>query len=388
VSKGDSLRDQVIFVAGARPNFMKIAPVLREWARRDAPVESVLVHTGQHYDVQMSDVFFRDLAIPAPDFHLEVGSGSHGAQTGRVIEAFESLLVSGEVRPRGVVVVGDVNSTMACTLASVKLGIPVAHIESGLRSFDRTMPEEVNRLVTDALAEILFVTETSGRDNLLREGVDPSKIHFVGNVMIDTLSEQLPAARDLGMAERLGLEPSKYALVTLHRPSNVDRRERLEELVSLLVEISHSLSLVFPMHPRTRKQLERFELLELLEAERSIRLVDPLGYRENLGLMTEAAFVLTDSGGIQEETTFLRVPCITVRPNTERPVTIELGTNVLVGEDLDPVRHHVREIQAGRFGSGEAVPMWDGHASRRIVDVLFDGWEIHSPSPISAEVAP
>jgi UDP-N-acetylglucosamine 2-epimerase (non-hydrolysing) len=366
---------EVAFVAGARPNFMKIAPILREWrARGTALGPGVLVHTGQHYDALMSDVFFRDLGIPEPAFHLEVGSGPHGAQTGRILEEFEKLLLSGKLAPAGVVVVGDVNSTLACTLAAVKLGIPVAHVEAGLRSFDRSMPEEINRLATDALADLLFVTEESGRVNLAREGVAAEKIHLVGNVMIDTLVQQLPLARELRIATRVGVAAGGFALVTLHRPSNVDDERRLAALAGVLANVARSIPLVFPVHPRTRRNLEAFGLWDALGSNERIRLLEPLGYRENLSLMADAALVLTDSGGIQEETTFLGVPCLTLRSNTERPVTAERGTNVLIGEDIRAIERHVAEVLAGRFKKGGPIPLWDGSAAGRIVDVLVSAW--------------
>ncbi|MFZ5788719.1 MAG: non-hydrolyzing UDP-N-acetylglucosamine 2-epimerase [Acidobacteriota bacterium] len=362
----------ILLVAGARPNFMKIAPVLRALAARGLP--RALVHTGQHYDTSLSQVFFDELGIPAPDVHLDVGSGTHGAQTARVLEAFERHLLEAVPRPRGVVVVGDVNSTMAATLAAVKLGIPVAHVEAGLRSFDRGMPEEVNRLVTDAIADLLLCSEPSGVENLAREGVAKEKVHLVGNVMIDTLARELEGARRVDQARALGLQPGELALVTLHRPSNVDGRERLEALLGFLERVAARLPVVFPAHPRTRARLEAFGLSARAEAIRGLHLCAPLPYRANLSLMASARVVITDSGGIQEETSFLGIPCLTLRPSTERPVTVTLGTNTIVGEDLGKAEALVDDILAGRYKSGAPIPKWDGHAAERVVDVLARAW--------------
>jgi UDP-N-acetylglucosamine 2-epimerase (non-hydrolysing) len=366
------MRASFLLVAGARPNFMKIAPVLRALAARDLP--RALVHTGQHYDASLSQVFFDELGIPAPDLHLDVGSGTHGAQTARVLEAFERHLLDASPRPRGVVVVGDVNSTMAATLAAVKLGIPVAHVEAGLRSFDRGMPEEVNRLVTDAIADLLLCSEPSGVENLAHEGVAKEKVHLVGNVMIDTLARELEAARQLETARAMGLGRGELALVTLHRPSNVDGQERLEALLGFLERVAARLPVVFPAHPRTRARLESFGLSAGAEAIRGLHLVAPLPYRANLSLMASARVVITDSGGIQEETSFLGIPCLTLRPSTERPVTVTLGSNTIVGEDLDRAEALVDDILAGRYKSGAPIPLWDGHAAERVVDVLARAW--------------
>ncbi len=359
----------VVFVAGARPNFMKIAPVLRALAGRGGPLTARLVHTGQHYDFEMSGVFFEQLGIREPDVHLQVGSASHGVQTGRIMAAFEEHLASAPP-PAGVVVVGDVNSTMACALVAVKMGIRVAHVEAGLRSFDRTMPEEINRLVTDAVADLLLVSEPAGLRNLEREGIPAERVRYVGNVMIDTLVDQLPAARALGMPDRLGLPGRGYALVTLHRPSNVDSRERLAGLVDFLVRLAGEMPVFFPIHPRTDRRLDEFGLRARIVAEPRLRLSPPIGYREFLGLMDGARLALTDSGGIQEETTHLGVPCITLRANTERPVTTTHGTNTLVGDDLLAAWAIIEQILAGRQEQPAPIDGWDGHAAERVVDCL------------------
>ena len=354
---------RVLAVAGARPNFMKIAPLLRELRAREG-FETLLVHTGQHYDAAMSDSFFRDLGIPEPDVNLGVGSGSHGEQTAEVLRRIEPLLI--ERHPDVLVVVGDVNSTLAATLAAVKLGIPVAHVEAGLRSFDRSMPEETNRVMTDVVSEWLFTTEAAAEQNLLREGVARDRIHFVGNVMIDTLLANLDRARGLDSLERLGLEPRGYALLTLHRPSNVDDPVRLRALFAVLEEINTELPVVFPVHPRTQGAIER-----LLGGQRpALRMTEPLGYLEFLQLMAEARLVLTDSGGIQEETTALGVSCLTLRDSTERPVTVDEGTNTMVGTEPDAIRAAVRKILDGEAKKGRVPALWDGRAAARIVDIL------------------
>jgi UDP-N-acetylglucosamine 2-epimerase (non-hydrolysing) len=354
---------RVLAVAGARPNFMKIAALLRELESRPE-FEVALVHTGQHYDASMSDRFFTELGIREPDVNLEVGSGAHGAMTGQVLQRIEPVLQ--ERAPHAVIVVGDVNSTIAAALAAVKLGIPVAHVEAGLRSFDRAMPEEINRVLTDAISEWLFVTEPSGVENLEREGVDPRRIHLVGNVMIDTLLAHVAKARERAVPARLGLAPGRYAVLTLHRPSNVDDAKRLGRLFDVLEEVHAELPIVFPMHPRTRAALSS----QLGGRELKLRVVEPLGYLDFLGLMDGARLVLTDSGGIQEETTVLGVPCLTLRDNTERPVTATQGTNRVVGSDPEVIRAEVRKTLAGDVPSGRVPDLWDGRAAQRIADVL------------------
>jgi UDP-N-acetylglucosamine 2-epimerase (non-hydrolysing) len=364
----------LVFVAGARPNFMKIAPVLRALAAAAPDVDATLVHTGQHYDKTMSDIFFRQLGIREPDVYLQVGSGTHGAQTARIMMTFEQYLMALDTPPRGVVVVGDVNSTVGCALVAVKLGIPVAHVEAGLRSFDRTMPEEINRLVTDAISDVLLVSEPAGLANLEREGIPADKVHYVGNVMIDTLVHQLPEARATRTADKLGVAGNDYALVTLHRPSNVDDKPRLTDVAAFLSRLGAAMPTMFPVHPRTDNKLREFGLRDELDAAPGVRLLEPLGYRENLDLMAGARVVVSDSGGIQEETTYLGVPCITLRANTERPVTETTGTNTVVGDDLDRAWAAVEDILAGRYKSGGPVEGWDGRAAERVVAALCAAW--------------
>jgi len=356
-------RIRVLSVVGARPNFMKIAPLLRELLARER-FESCLVHTGQHYDPTMSQSFFRDLGIPEPDINLGVGSGPHGEQTAQVLTQVERLLL--ERRPDVVLVVGDVNSTLAATLAAVKLNIPVAHVEAGLRSGDREMPEEINRLLTDAVATWLFVTEPAAQANLRREGVAEHRIHLVGNVMIDTLLEHLDRARKLDTLQRLGLHSRGYALLTLHRPSNVDDPRQLRQLFDVLEEIHEKVPIVFPVHPRTAAAIQNLFGGE----EPTLRLVEPLGYLDFLCLMADAKLVLTDSGGIQEETTALGVACLTLRDTTERPITVTEGTNTVVGSDPATIRTETRKILDGKGKTGRVPELWDGRAASRIIDVL------------------
>jgi UDP-N-acetylglucosamine 2-epimerase (non-hydrolysing) len=353
---------KVINVVGARPNFMKIAPIV-EAMQQTPSIDHLLLHTGQHYDEGMSDVFFRDLGIPQPDIHLGVGSGSHAQQTARVMIEFEKVCL--EQKPELIVVVGDVNSTMACTIVAAKLMISVAHVEAGLRSFDRAMPEEINRLVTDALADLLFTTSRDADENLKKEGVDPKKIHFVGNVMIDTLMKQRARAAELNVPARLGVDSGRYALVTLHRPSNVDDPTVLAEILEALAQIGRTMPVIFPIHPRTRKRVEEFGL-----SLAGVRTVEPLGYLEFLNLMSTAGVVLTDSGGLQEETTILRVPCLTLRHNTERPVTIDQGTNIMVGPVKARILSAFQRIVNGDWKPSGPPELWDGSAARRIVDVI------------------
>lgn len=364
-------------VVGARPNFMKMAPLLRA-LEQHAECRATLIHTGQHYDSQLSDVFFQDLGMKRPDIHLEVGSGKHGAQTARVIEKMEEVLECGAADGRPydrLVVVGDVNSTMAAAIAAVKLGVPVAHVEAGLRSFDRTMPEEINRIVTDSLSDMLLVSEPAGIENLKREGHANGQMHLVGNIMIDTLMVQLPAARDLDVLTRLGLEPGQYGVVTLHRPSNVDRVETLGPLVDVLAEVSRELTLVFPIHPRTQARLEAFGLLEKMRAAPGIVLQPPMGYLEFLALTAQAKVIVTDSGGLQEESTALGIPCLTMRENTERPITVTEGTSTLIGNDAGKLRECLGLVMGGRYKRGKCPELWDGKAAERIAKVIATGGE-------------
>ena len=350
-----------LHVVGARPNFMKVAPVYRSLAALGA--EQVLVHTGQHYDVNMSDVFFRELEIPPPDINLQVGSGSHAQQTAEIMQRFEPVVL--EQKPDCVVVYGDINSTVAAGIVCAKLLVPVAHVEAGLRSGDRTMPEEINRLLTDQIADLLFTPSVDGDANLAKEGIPASRIHFVGNVMIDTLVRMLPAARAIAMPDL----PEKFVLVTLHRPSNVDDIPWLTQAIALLTELSEKMPIVFPIHPRTRQRLESNGVA--LEGNPNLIFSQPKPYLEFLALQTRAVAVVTDSGGIQEETTYLKVPCITVRENTERPVTVEQGSNVLVGRDLNRLREELNKVLTGERKVTSIPDLWDGHAADRIAEILL-----------------
>jgi len=353
---------------GARPNFMKVAPLHRAFQKYHDSIRHLIVHTGQHYDEAMSKVFFEDLELPQPDFYLGVGSGTHAQQTAKVMVEFEKVLLG--QKPELVVVVGDVNSTVACSLVSVKMGIPVAHVEAGLRSFDRTMPEEINRLLTDSVAEFLFVSEQSGLTNLKREGVDEKKMFFVGNIMIDSLIQYLEKARQTNMAKKLGLQPKKFVLVTLHRPSNVDEQENLEAIFSIFRQLAETTTIVFPVHPRTRKMIQQCGLAEKTGSIEHVQLLDPLGYLEFLDLMQQAQLVLTDSGGIQEETTYLGIPCLTLRKNTERPITVEVGTNLVCGLNEDLIVLRSKETLNGNCKAGKIPELWDGRTAVRIADIL------------------
>lgn len=370
-----SLAGPVICVVGARPNFMKMAPILRAMAAHLPPIPTLLVHTGQHYDKDMSDRLFEDLRLPCPDINLEVGSGTHAIQTAEVMRRFEPIIDSH--KPSCVAVVGDVNSTLACSLVAVKKGVPVVHIEAGLRSYDRTMPEEINRILTDQIADRLYTTERSAEGNLAREGIPPERVCFAGNVMIDSVVFGRANARSpadtlqaCNVDPRLLSRPMGYGVVTLHRPSNVDQPEILRALLGVLGEVAASLPLVFALHPRTRSNLERFGLMELIDPARMV-LLPPQGYLEMLGLMADATVVLTDSGGLQEETTALGVPCLTLRENTERPITVEQGTNILVGRDRNAILNAIVEILAGQGKRGRLPEFWDGHAAERIADDLY-----------------
>ncbi len=360
---------RVINVVGARPNFMKVAPIVAAMKRRPTRFQPLVVHTGQHYDAAMSDSFFRDLDLPQPDIHLGVGSASHAAQTAAVMERFEPVVL--HEKPDWVLVVGDVNSTIACALVCVKLGIKVAHVEAGLRSRDRTMPEEINRLLTDQIADLLFTPSPDADENLIAEGIPRERIRFVGNVMIDSLQKNLKVASALPTREQLGLNGTDYALLTLHRPSNVDLRESFERILDALEAVATKLPIVFPVHPRTRKTIAELGLSERVASIKDLRTVDPLGYLDFLNLSSRARLVLTDSGGIQEETTALGIPCLTLRENTERPITVELGTNIVVGTDTTKI------ISAAMTALNNSTrkdlrqpPLWDGQTSERILDAL------------------
>lgn len=359
---------KILNVVGARPNFMKIAPIQRVMETHNPDFEPLLVHTGQHYDERMSKFFFDDLQLPEPDVYLGVGSGSHAEQTAKIMIEFEKVVL--ETKPDLVLVVGDVNSTVACSLVASKLWVPVAHVEAGLRSFDRTMPEEINRIVTDALSEFLFTTEKSGNENLMREGIPATKIYYVGNVMIDSLISFLDKAKHSRILEELDLEPRGYSLVTLHRPSNVDDPQNFTKILQAFAEIQKEIPIIFPIHPRTEKNINRFGLREAVEKLPNLRLIPPVGYLDFMQLMHNSKFVMTDSGGIQEETTYLKIPCLTIRENTERPVTVEIGTNELVGTDPQKIIANAQKILQGKWKQGSIPDLWDGRAAERIVNVL------------------
>jgi UDP-N-acetylglucosamine 2-epimerase (non-hydrolysing) len=357
----------ICFVVGARPNFMKMAPVVTEARHRHIP--NVFVHTGQHYDAGMSAVFFDELGMPEPDTFLGVGSGSHAEQTARIMVGFEQVCLTH--KPILVVVPGDVNSTLACALTAAKLEIPVAHLEAGLRSYDRSMPEEINRVLTDHISDILLTSEPSGNENLEREGISPGKIHFVGNCMIDSLRTHLAAAMSRRPWEQFGFKPGGYGLLTVHRPAMVDDPEHLDQLRDALQQIASSVPLIFPVHPRTRKKIEALD-----RSWEPIVLSDPLGYLDFLGLMAKARIVLTDSGGVQEETTALGIPCVTLRENTERPVTVAVGTNRIGGMGREGILSTAMAILSGSDIQGRVPDLWDGRAAVRVMDIV-ERWLAH-----------
>ena len=361
---------KVISVVGARPNFMKIAPIHRAFQKYKDHIQHLICHTGQHYDEKMSKVFFDDLELPKPDFYLGIGSGSHAEQTARVMIEFEKILI--QEKPDLVLVVGDVNSTIACSLTAAKLHIKIVHVEAGLRSFDKMMPEEINRVLTDSISDYLFVTEKSGMENLKHEGVPDSKVFFVGNVMIDSLAYYLNKTNG-AMLNKFGLESEKYVLVTLHRPSNVDSKEQLTKLINMLSRVSEKRKVLFPIHPRTLKNLKVYGLLD--EENKNLILTDPIGYIDFLSLTKNAELILTDSGGIQEESTYLGVQCITLRTSTERPVTVEIGTNQLLGTDLTKAELAANLVLEGNKKQGRIPDMWDGKAAERITEILVDKLE-------------
>ncbi len=360
---------KVLNIVGARPNFMKIAPIYSEMKRRATEFLPLIVHTGQHYDAAMSDSFFVDLGMPMPDVHLNVGSASHAVQTAKIMMEFEPIVLGQQ--PDWVLVVGDVNSTIACALVCAKLGIKVAHVEAGLRSRDRTMPEEINRILTDSISDLLFTPSPDGDENLKAEGIPAEKIKFVGNVMIDSLLRNLELAENSSVRRDLGLREKKYAVLTLHRPSNVDQKETFCGLLESLLSISERLPIVFPAHPRTRGKIDEFGFAEKVKRS-NIKLIEPLGYLDFMRLYSGARLVLTDSGGLQEETTALGIPCLTLRENTERPITIEMGTNILVGTNPEKIKQTAFQVLADENSIAHAKipPLWDGKTAERICDVL------------------
>ncbi len=358
---------KLINICGARPNFMKIAPLMDAY-RAFPTIDPLIIHTGQHYDDNMSKSFFDELSIPKPDVNLEVGSGSHARQTAEIMTRFETVLL--EEKPDAVLVVGDVNSTIACVLVACKLGIATIHVEAGLRSFDRTMPEEINRVLTDAVSDLLFVSEPSGEENLHREGVAPERVHLVGNVMIDTLRRHLDRAKQTPVHEQLQIRKGQYGVVTLHRPGNVDCRDTLEEIFAAFQSIQKQLPLVFCMHPRTRDQAKQSGLLGKLESLPNIQVIPPLGYLDFLHLTAEAQAIFTDSGGIQEEATILGVPCLTLRENTERPITLTHGTNMLVGVRECEIVDAFHRLDDIRNRPTQTPPLWDGQAAARIAAII------------------
>lgn len=364
---------KIISVVGARPNFMKVAPIHKAFNQlkikyNKLKIEHYICHTGQHYDEKMSKIFFEELELSKPDFDLGVGSGSHAYQTARIMIEFEKILLN--EKPDLVIVVGDVNSTIACALTAVKLGIKVAHVEAGLRSFDRKMPEEINRILTDSISDLLFVTEKSGIENLIEEGIPEEKIFFVGNVMIDSLVSYLPKIEKANVISSFNLIPKNYCLATFHRPSNVDSKENLFNLVKLIQEVAKKKTVLFPVHPRTKINLVNYDLIKYLD--NNIILAEPLGYINFISLMKHCSFILTDSGGIQEESTFLGVPCITLRSTTERPITTQIGTNYLVGEDVANVYKYLTQILEGVNKKGVIPDLWDGKAALRIVKIISE----------------
>lgn len=360
---------KILNVVGARPNLMKIAPIIEE-IQRHTGLEPLLLHTGQHYDEKMSQVFFDQLKIPRPDIYLGVGSGSHAEQTARVMVTFEKVLM--EHQPDIIIVVGDVNSTLACTITAAKMWIPIAHVEAGLRSFDRQMPEEINRIVTDSLSDLLFTTSRNANQNLEKEGVSLDKIFFVGNIMIDTLNRHRPQAAKLHTPTRYDLKAKQYALLTLHRPSNVDVPETFSQILQGLYIIQQELPILFPAHPRTIKRITEFGFADQLQAMPNLHIIEPLGYLEFLDLMMHARLMLTDSGGIQEETTILQIPCLTLRQNTERPITVTDGTNILVGSNPERIIAETQNILQGTSKSGRIPELWDGCTAKRIVNTLHN----------------
>ncbi|MFQ5631373.1 MAG: non-hydrolyzing UDP-N-acetylglucosamine 2-epimerase [bacterium] len=358
---------KIVNVVGARPNFMKVAPII-DGMKKHGVVTPFLLHTGQHYDRVMSELFFDHLGLPKPDIYLGVGSGGHGEQTGKIMIEFEKCMH--ELQPDMVLVVGDVNSTIACGLVATKLGIKLAHVEAGLRSFDRTMPEEINRVLTDRISDYLFITEESAFGNLQAEGIENEKIHFVGNVMIDSLLKHREKACESRILAKHELQPNAFTLVTLHRPANVDNKDVFEKLFDALCRLSELTTVVFPVHPRTRNRIDEFGLDGNLQNFPALKCIDPVGYLDFLHAMANSRMVITDSGGIQEETTVLGIPCLTTRDNTERPVTVDVGTNIIVGRDPDRIFAEAQKILAGKGKQGRLPELWDGKAAERIVNII------------------
>ena len=363
------MKQKIMNVVGARPNFMKIAPLMAE-LKKHSEFEVTLLHTGQHYDEEMSQFFFNDLGLPEPDIYLRIGSANHGAQTGKIMIEFETVVE--KEKPDVIVVVGDVNSTIACGLVAVKQGVKLAHVEAGLRSFDRTMPEEINRLLTDQISDFLFITEKSGEENLLKEGIEKDKIHFVGNVMIDSLLSHLEKARDSKILSDLNLKSGEYVTLTLHRPSNVDSKEQFLQILNAVSEIQKEIPVVFPIHPRSKNRLDQFGFDPKLKEMPGLLITEPMGYLDFLKLLAESKFALTDSGGIQEETTVLGVPCLTLRDNTERPVTVTQGTNLVIGNRAGSIIEESKKILNGESKKGRSPDLWDGKAAERIVQILLE----------------
>ncbi len=355
----------IFIVAGARPNFMKISPLIQQL--KINKINYKLIHTGQHYDYNMSKIFFKDLEIPEPDIYLNVGSASHAIQTAKIMVEFEKVLLKEE--PSLVIVVGDVNSTLACALVSKKLCIKVAHVEAGLRSFDQSMPEEINRLLTDQISDFLFTTEKSAEINLKREGISSNKIYFVGNTMIDTLKKNVEKSKNKNYEKKFNLKKQSYALITAHRPSNVDDKKSLEKLINIINYLQDQIKVFFPIHPRTKKNLGNFNLTIKLKKD-NIVLSEPIGYCEFLNLMINSKLILTDSGGIQEEASYLKIPILTLRENTERPITIEKGTNTLIGINFEKAKKYINQILSNKYRNGQNIEKWDGNASKRIVNIL------------------
>lgn len=361
------MTNDIFIIGGARPNFMKIAPLIKEFKRQK--IRFKFIHTGQHYDYNMSKIFLDNLGIPKPDYFLNVGSGTHALQTAKIMIEFEKVILT--EKPRLVIVVGDVNSTIACALVAKKISIEVAHIEAGLRSFDFQMPEEINRKLTDQISDYLFITEKSALINLKKEGIDSSKIFFVGNVMIDNLINNLEKARNTNYFKELGLIYGSYGIVTIHRPSNVDNKRDLENLIKILDYIQSKIKVIFPIHPRTLKNLRKFNLEDELNNFNMI-ITEPLGYLEFLNLIINSKFILTDSGGIQEEASYLKIPILTLRNNTERPITLEEGTNTLVGKNFIKLKEYLDKILSNTYKKGKSIEMWDGKTSQRITNIIRD----------------